>query len=92
MVTLPKGTKEYLYVDVTDRLNNITTLDGLTLTYEVKGDEDESVTSGSALHDGMLVSCLVDTASLDPDEYDLYVIVDNPPELIRLGPHRFVVN
>lgn len=93
MERLAKGTIENLYIDVKDRLNNLTTLDGLTLTWEVKGDEDESIANGPASNDDMLVICgPLNTTTWEQDEYDLYVIIANPPETIRLGPFRFVVD
>lgn len=93
MERLTKGTQEYLYVDVTDRLNNLTTLDGLTLGWSVMGDEAEAVSSGAAQNDGMLMICgPINTTTLDPDEYALFVTIAISPEIIKLGPFPFVVN
>jgi hypothetical protein len=94
MERLPVGTKEYLIVDVSDRLDNLTTLDGVVITFDVLSEDIEvnpMYESQPASNDGMSVKCLIDTTDWDPDEYSLFIDFIAAPEEPRLGPFKFKV-
>lgn len=92
-LTLPKGTKEFLVVGIADRLNNVTDLDDIDVTYTVLDQSDETaIDAESAETDGMSILCLIDTEDLDEGNYRLFVDLDGPsPQTPRLGPFRFDV-
>lgn len=95
MERLPLNSKEYLIVNVTDRLKTLTSLDGVTLTYDVTDNEGTSVIDNQpASSSGMKAYCLIDTTSPTewiPDEYELYLRISLPPENPILGPFAFKV-
>jgi hypothetical protein len=92
MERLPVGTKEYLIVDVSDRLNNLTTLDGTVITFDVNHENGtEKYDDEPASNDGMKVRCLIDTTGWEPDEYGLFITIFAAPEQPRLGPYAFKV-
>lgn len=90
---LPKGTKENLIVDVTDRLENLTTLDGANGTFDVrlKNDGANWVTQGAIINIGMRAFCLVDTGTWDVGTYELFLNFSALPEVPRVGPVEFEV-
>lgn len=96
MVSLTLGTKEYVVVDVKDRLGAIDTLTGIPITFTIKNN-DRTVTLMSnvvAVVNGMRISCLVDTTGVQWEvaEYKLYITIPMAPENIILGPLEFEVN
>lgn len=92
MERLPLGSKEYLVIDVTDRLNNLTTLDGVAMTFDVTDNEGTSKLSNQpASNEGMRAYCLIDTAGWTPDEYRLTLELTIGAETPRLGPFPFKV-
>lgn len=93
MQEYPVGTIEYFVVDVTDRLNNLTTLDGFTFTFDVKAriDGTSKYTAHAAIHDEMKILCLVDTTGWDLGIYQLWATIHATPESPRLGPFEFTV-
>lgn len=97
MVTLAKGTIEFLPIKVGDLLENIATLDGLGLTHDLyKADEAETVVylSQSTLNDGMIALPLIDTTpvGITEGDYNCYIKFSSAPEIPRLGPFRFRVD
>jgi hypothetical protein len=92
---LPLGSKEYLVVDVTDRLTNLTSLDGVPLTFSVTDNEGApKITNQSASNLGMKAYCLIDTnlpALWTPDEYRLTLKLSVGSEVPVLGPFAFKV-
>jgi NADP-dependent 3-hydroxy acid dehydrogenase YdfG len=89
---LAVGTREYLLVDVKDRLSTLTTLDGLAITFDVKDrDGTNKYTAAAATNVGMIVRCLVDTAGWTAGKYSLWVNIVVGPETPRLGPFDFEV-
>jgi hypothetical protein len=92
---LPVGTKEFLVVDVSDALQNLSTLDGTVPTFDViEEDGTPKITAAGGTLDPsrpMAVLCLVDTASWTPAEYRLFVTINAAPEVPRIGPFDFVV-
>ena len=92
MITLPLGTKEFLAVLIVDKLGNLTTLDAVTVTFDVYGEDDTKVVdSAIATTDVMTVQCLVDTSTWDEGNYRMFVNVDAPPQRPILGPFKFAV-
>lgn len=96
-ILLPKGTKEHIPVDVTDRLANLTTLTGTAARFDIRrrGETTYIVTAAVATTIGLTAYCLVDTSTSDftnPGRYELYLQFDNLPESPRLGPFEFEVN
>jgi len=95
MIELAKGTIEKLVVDVTDRLENLTTLDDKSPKFDIRPQFAETyiVTNASADSDGMRAECLVDTSDEDfvPGVYELYLHWDAFPEFPREGPLHFKV-
>ena len=86
------GTKEFLVVDVSDKLDNIDDLAGTNATFDVLlEDETVLLENQTALVDGMRVFCLVDTTAWDEGDYMLYLKFNIAPEIPRLGPLRFSV-
>jgi hypothetical protein len=101
-VTLTQGTKEYLFVEIDDLLNVLTTLDGTTPKFDVKTGSSGSGTlkydQQAATNTGMRVNCLVDTSAAHPGglwaagAYRLYIYFTTAPELPKLGPFAFDVS
>jgi len=94
MIQLVSGTIEHLPVNVRDRLNNLTTLDGVPVTYLVRKESDRTTvlaeTQASTM--GMTAFCLIDTTTLTQDRYELLVRMDVAGnELPLLGPFDFEV-
>ena len=98
MKDLPKGTIERLYIDITDRLNNLASLDTATITFEIwdsttdVDDEDGPVLTGDATNEGMtVITDVVDTSTFEEGDYRMFVTIGLEPESIKLGPFRFTV-
>lgn len=96
---LPQGTKEYLILDVADKLANLTSLDGTNPRFDVKDNANVfKYTAQPASNVGMELYCLVDTSAAHPGGlwaggiYRLYVNFDTPAEIPRLGPFEFTVD
>lgn len=97
MVTLAKGTREFLPIRVTDALGSITTLDGSGLAFDLYQDDEAEtlvVANQSSQNSGMLALPLIDTVSLDLDEgpYKIWIVFTSFPEQPRLGPFYFRVD
>lgn len=97
MEVLTRGTKEYLIVEITDTLSNLTTLVGADPTFDVVTDDDEEtavITGQSCIVQNMLALCLMDTTDPDFEEgqYKAFVKFNALPEVPRLGPFRFRVD
>lgn len=95
MVTLAKGTIEYLPIDVVDTLGTVTTLNGTGLKYDLyKDDPEETVVliDVATNNNGLRALPLVDTSVLDEGEYCMWIHFDNVPEHPRLGPMKFRVD
>lgn len=95
MVTLTKGTIEFLPVKVSEALGNIDTLDGTGLSYDLyHDDEAETVvlTNQSAQNEGMIALPLIDTTGLTEGPYSLFIKFTSFPETPRLGPYKFRVD
>lgn len=90
MEKLAKGTKETLLITVDDRTNNLATLDGLTLKYDVIArDGTKKIDQGNATNTGMIAKCLVDTTTgggWPAGKYSLYLDITTATEKPRLGP------
>lgn len=91
------GTIEYYPVKVYDTFENLTTLDGTGLTFDVyKDDENETsvFTNRAATNEGLVALPLIDTVA-DCDEegpYLMWIKFNALPEVPRLGPFRFRVD
>jgi hypothetical protein len=97
MVTLTKGTIEFLPIKVTDVLENLTTLDGLGVSHDLfKADEAETMIyqGQSTMNDGMIALPLIDTTpvTITEGDYNCFIKFNNAPEIPRLGPFRFRVD
>lgn len=98
MVTLTKGTKEYVPIKVMNVLGTLSTLDGTGLIFDLyMADEAETVvlTGQSCANDGMIALPLIDTniqgglplADLIPEgDYNIFIKFTVLPEVPRLGP------
>jgi hypothetical protein len=95
-VVLPRGTKEYLLVDVEDLLGNVTTLTGHNPRYSVKDEVDAfKYTDQAGSSTGMVAYCMVDTNAgglWAAGIYRLYLRFDATPEIPYLGPFEFEVS
>lgn len=92
MITLPRGTKENLIVDVTDRLGSLTTLNGANSTFDIRKKGEAWLLQGqSVINIGMRAYCLIDTSSWVVGVYELFINFQALPEQPRIGPHEFEV-
>jgi hypothetical protein len=89
------GTSEYLVVDITEALGEITTL--ASATYDIwDSNYTEKVVSNSAdvIVEGMRVKCLIEPVEAwGRNDFELYLTLTDLPtaETPRLGPIRFSV-
>lgn len=91
-ITLPKGTKEFLIVVVSDKLALIDTLDGVSVTFTVLGEDDAPVvTDAVASVQDMNALCLIDTTTWAEGYYRLFLKIDITPQVPLLGPLKFAV-
>lgn len=95
MIRIPKGSKEFLVVDVEDKLNQLTDLTGTNPTYDVKlRDATSNILTAQTAAIGpgvMQLECLIDTGTWVVGTYDLFVTFNNAPEVPRIGPFEFEV-
>lgn len=91
MQEYPRGTIEYLVVDVKDRLEAIEDLDAYGLSFDVYFRETGEIKyeNEEAENDGMKIKCLIDTTDWDPGPYQLFTTINATPESPRLGPFEF---
>lgn len=97
MVTLTKGTKEFLPIKVADALQNLTTLDGTGLVHDLyKANESETLiyANQATLNDGMIALPLIDTTptAITEGDYNCFIKFTTLPEVPRLGPFTFRVD
>jgi len=90
------GTSEYLVVDVTETLGEVTTLVGATFDiYDSQYLGKVVSDSNDVIVDGMRVKCLIEPVELwgGRNDYELYLNLTGLPtaEVPRLGPIRFTV-
>lgn len=95
-VSLPRGTKEYIVVNVDDQLDNLLTLDATSPEYRVLDDAGaDQIAWTAAVIQVMKLFCMIDTQAptlWDGGEYRLYVRFTTAPELPWLGPFPFDVD
>jgi hypothetical protein len=96
-VTLPKGTKEYVVVEVVDALNTLVDLAPTTPKYDVKDVGGSLVlTQQTPSIQLMKLFCMIDTrttpANWPAGDYRVYVDFTTAPELPRIGPFPFSVS
>ena len=96
--TIVSGSKEYVLVNVGDRLEDVTDLTPLTPTFTVYDKEDTpmqvDVPADVDADDNLIAKCLVDTATPTPwasNEYRLFLTLHASPEQPVLGPVPFMV-
>ena len=104
MVTLTKGTKEYVPIKILNVLGDLATLDGTGLTHDLfKDDEAETqiYLAQATINDGMIALPLIDTtlqggaplADLIPEgDYSIFLKFTFLPEVPRLGPFKIRVD
>lgn len=87
------GTKEIVPIKVTDRLGNLTTLDGVPCTFTVKDRTGNAKYTNQAIqgNSGMTAFCLIDTATWAAGTYRLWLKVPIGAEAPVLGPFEFEV-
>jgi hypothetical protein len=90
------GTSEYLIVDVTETLGEVTELVAATFDIWDSGYVEKVVTaSNDVIVDGMRVKCLIEPVEAwgGRNDYELYLTLTGLPtaEAPRLGPIRFSV-
>ena len=96
--SLIQGTKEYLIVDMTDKLGNLTSLDAANPRFTVYDVANVKwYTDQVASNVGMTAYCLVDTSAAHPlglwpaGEYRISLKFDTPAETPVVEPGRFTV-
>jgi len=88
-VTLTRGTKENVEVQISDLSNTVTDLSASSPHFDVEQDDGTMVvTNQSAVASGMIISCLCDTTSWSSSlqHLNLYVKFTVGSEVPRLGP------
>lgn len=91
-VLLPKGTKEFLVVVVSDKLAIVTDLALTTVKYwVVREDGTEAISNATPTVTGMSAFCLIDTATFTEGAHSLFISIDVPPQKVVLGPFKFQV-
>ena len=95
---LIQGTKEYLIVDVSDKLANLTTLDGTNPRFTVyDATNTKWYNEATATNVGLTAYCLVDTSAAHtlglwpPGQYRISLHFDTPAESPVIEPGRFTV-
>jgi hypothetical protein len=95
-VRLTLGTKEQVVLDITDRLKNLTTLNGTNPVYDLRREGDDwKIQNVAVTNTGMRAFCLIDTTGWTVDDvgtYQLYIKFSASPEIPRLGPFEFKVD
>ena|SRR6478609_5037850 len=91
METINKGTKEVLFFNLDDRLNQITDLAPYTVEYRVTDEEESELVAWSVVEDVnlMRVDVLLDTTPagfVDGMTLKIYIRPNIPPEAPILGP------
>lgn len=87
------GSKEYVIIDVTDRLSNLTSLTGATYDWREKNASTWLAQGLTVTAIGMRAFCLIDTAVAGVSgEYEVFLQFVNAPENPRLGPVRFKID
>jgi hypothetical protein len=89
---IAKGSIEFVPVFVKDRLLALSTLTGITCEFRIDDDNGEEIQDWTVASTvDMTAMCLVDSTSLDTDEYDLFLRLTILPEMPILGPFRFEI-
>lgn len=94
-VKLTKGTIEQVPIKITDALENLTSLSGKDLRYDLyKADDPETVvsTNSAASNDGLIALPLIDTTGLAEGFYNIYISFVVTPQTIRKGPFKILVD
>ena len=95
MIEIKKESAEYILVDLSDRLKNVTDLSPLSPTFDVEDEEGNPVVSAqNPAVVLMQLRCLIDTtlsAFVKGGNYNLFVKFDAAPESPKLGPVEFGV-
>ena len=95
-IVLPRGTKEYVVVNVSDALGNLLTLSGTTPQYRVlTAAGGEQVTWTTATDVVMKLYCMIDTnlpSLWAASTFRLYCRFTTAPELPILGPYEIEVS
>jgi hypothetical protein len=97
MEHLTKGTKEYLVVDIEDRLGGITTLVGTNPIFDVRvRDATGWVQQNQVVSVNVMKAlCLIDTTLagyVAGSVFELFITFTAAPEAPRLGPFAFDVS
>lgn len=92
-LTIAKGTKEILPVDIDDSTGVVTSLAALSPKYDLMKDDDTFVyNQATATTSGMRMDCLIDATAAGPSgllpvaHYRLFVSFTVGTEIPRLGP------
>jgi hypothetical protein len=95
MIKLNKGTKEHIPVDIADRLEGLTTLNGTNprFTTRLRYAGTDIQTDQPATNIGLTAFCLIDTTLVAyvVGIYELFIRFDNLPEVPKLGPFEFEI-
>jgi hypothetical protein len=101
MVTITRGTVEYLPVKIADALAGVSDLAGSSPTYDVVLNDpaETAVETGLTAQvyngAGMILLCLINStlpAYATEGDYNLFVKFNAAPEIPRLGPFRFRID
>jgi hypothetical protein len=93
MLTINKGSVENVLANLDDVLDNVTDVMPFDPQYGYGPEFSDPDTAEICVvgPTPMSVFCLVDTTTLIPGRYELFVELSNPPEQPRIGPVRFKV-
>lgn len=93
---IAKGSIQYWPVEVMDAFNQIASLTGLDVRYDlylVADDSDtEIVANATAGNEGMIALPLIDSTTLAEGLYKLFISFVASPQTPRLGPFFFKVD
>ena len=93
MLTISKGSIEYLALKVKDELAALDDLDTADVHYTITDDEDAPILASTAgSNDGMIALCLVNTTSMAEGRYKIFITFNALPEIPKLGPFYFAVS
>jgi hypothetical protein len=86
-----KGSIETMVVDVKDVLGTLAVLPASTRYHILDTDGNSELANQVPTISGLQAQCVIDSTTLDIDDYDLFLSFNQAPDTPRLGPFRFRV-
>lgn len=93
-IQIVKGSIEPIAIDVTDKLGNLTTLDGADPHFDIEDFFNVAILSALvAQNSGMTAICKIDSTNvaLEEGDYKLFLYFTAMPDSPRLGPVSFSI-